>query len=101
MTSGPNSGEVTIQIKTLASGVDNVSPWFQFNIVPINADGVEESRREFVHYMFNYQNNKFETITVRDLEQGQSYTFSATATNIYGTSEVANSRSISAGRLLN
>ena len=34
---------------------------------------------------------------MRDLEQGQSYTFSATAMNFYGTSDATNSVFVIAG----
>ena len=95
MTSGPNPGEITIQIKTIASGVDRSSQGFQFNIIPVR-DGVEGNVREFPRG--NYQSGEFETLVVRDLKQGQSYTFSATAMNFYGTSEVQNSAFVTAGK---
>ena len=96
LISGPNSGEVTIQIKTIASGIDNVSQGFQFNIIAVR-DGVKLGNvREFV--LNDYRSGHFETIVFSDLEQGQYYTFSATAVNVYGTSDVANSSYVIAGR---
>ena len=95
MTSGPNPGEVTIQIKTIASGVDHPSQGFQFNIIPVR-NGIEGNVREFPRG--NYQSGEFETLVVRELEQGQSYTFSATAMNFYGTSEVQNSAFVTTGK---
>ena len=95
LTPGPNPGEVTIQIKTVASGVDSPSQGFQFNIIPVQ-NGNEGNVREFPRG--NYQSGEFETLVVRELEQGQHYTFSATAMNFYGTSDVQNSASITAGK---
>ena len=95
MTPGPNPGEVTIQIKTIASGVDDPSQGFQFNIIPVR-DGIEGNVKEFP--LGNYQSGEFETLVVRELEQGQSYTFSATAMNFYGSSEVQNSAFVTAGK---
>ena len=94
LTSGPEAGEVTIEIKTIASGVSSSSQGFQFNIIPVR-DGVEETLQEFVHN--DYQSGQLETLIVRELEQGQSYTFSATAMNFYGTSDATNSRFVTAG----
>ena len=88
LTSGPEPGEVTIQIKTIASGVSSPSQGFQFNIIPVR-DGVEETLQEFVRN--EYQSGEFETITVHDLEGGQRYTFKATAMNLFGTSDIATS----------
>ena len=92
LTPGPDPGEVTIQIKTIASGVSSLSQRFQFNIIPVR-DGVEETLQEFVRN--DYQSGEFETITVRDLVPGENYTFNATAINFYGTSDAAISRLIS------
>lgn len=39
-----------------------------------------------------YQSGVFVTLTVGDLTEGGTYTFSATAENNYGESESANSR---------
>ena len=96
MTSGPNEGEVTIQIKTVASGVDSTSDsrQFQFNIVPV-LDGFEGEGREFVRKY--YVSGTFETVTITNLEPGQIYTFIATAENSFGASETANSRFVTAG----
>ena len=94
LTPGPEPGEVTIQIKTIASGVSSPSQGFQFNIIPVR-DGVEETLQKFVRN--DYQSGEFETLTVRDLVPGENYmyTFNATATNFYGTSDAAISRLIS------
>ena len=94
MTPGVNEREVTIQIKTVASGVDSASRQFQFNIFPVLC-GVEGERREFVRN--DYVSGTFETVTITDLEPGESYTFSATAVKSYGTSETANSGFVTAG----
>ena len=88
LTSGPNPGEVTIQIKTIASGVGSLSQGFQFNIIPVR-DGVKESTRVFV--LNDYQSGDLEKITVHDLLGGQSYVLKATAVNHYGTSDTATS----------
>ena len=93
LTSGPGEGEVTIQIKTVASGVDSSSPQFQFNIVPV-LDGVERSMREFVH--IDYVSGTFETVTITDLEPGSSYIFRATVVNSFGSSETENSHFVAA-----
>ena len=96
LTSGPNEGEITIQIKTDASGVDSTSDsrQFQFNVVPV-LSGIEGDRREFVNN--DYVSGTFETVTVTDLEPGQTYTFSATAVNSFGTSVTSNSHFVTAG----
>ena len=94
MTPGPEPGEVTIQIKTIASGVSSPSQGFQFNIIPVR-DGVEEISQVFVRDQ--YQSGEFEMLTVTSLEQGQRYTFSATAMNFYGTSDATNSAFVTAG----
>ena len=88
LTSGPNHGEVTIQIKTIAAGVSSPSQGFQFNIIPVR-DGVKERTRVFV--LNDYQSGEFEKITVHDLLEGQSYILKATALNLYGTSHTATS----------
>ena len=94
MTPGLNEGEVIIQIKTVASGVDGTFRQFQFNIVPV-LGGVKGEERECVRN--EYVSGRFETVTISDLEPGQSYTFSATAMNSFGNSRTANSRFVTAG----
>ena len=96
LMSGPQEGEVTIQIKTVASGIDsNSTSWqFQFNIVPV-LSGVEGEKREFVRN--DYVSGTFEIVTITDLEPGKSYAFSATAVNCFGTSETAHSAFVTAG----
>ena len=91
---GPNAGEVTIMIKTAASGVDNPSQAFGFVITPV-LDGVEG---DSIPYLFlNYLSGTLETIVVSGLEEGERYTFNATATNTFGTSEAVTSASVFAG----
>ena len=89
--SGPSTGEVSIMIKTVASGVNCTQHQFRFVIVPIQ-DGVEERGRELS--LPNYQSGKFETVLIGDLQQGKSYLFSGVAVNIFGASEQAHSSSI-------
>ena len=98
LTSGSHEGEVTIQIKTVASGVDSssISRQFQFNIVPV-LSGVEGERREFIRN--DYVSGTFETVTITNLEPGERYTFSANAVNSFGTSDTANSGFVTAGML--
>ena len=91
---GPNAGEVTIMIKTVASGVDNPSQAFWFVITPV-LDGVEG---DSIPYLFlNYQSGTFETIVVSGLEIGERYMFNATATNTFGTSKPVISASVFVG----
>ena len=94
LMSGPNAGEVTIMIKTVASGVDSPSQVFQFVITPV-LDGIEG---DSISYPFhNYQSNTFQALTVSGLKQEESYTFNATAINVFGASEPATSAEIPAG----
>ena len=95
LISGPDAGEITAVIGTTASGVDNPSQAFWFVITPV-LDGVEG---DSIPYLFlNYQSGTFETIVVSGLEEGERYTFNATATNTFGTSEpVSISASVFAG----
>ena len=95
LTPGPDPGQVTIQIKTIASGVsDPAAQGFAFVIVPVlgitPGDGIRFP-------LPNYQSNMFETIIVRDLIPGESYTFSATAVNFFGKSAPENSAPLQAG----
>ena len=84
----PGFTEIRIQIKTVASGE---SPGFRFNIIPIQ-NGMKEPRLVFM--IDNYRSGTFVTLTIGDLTEGGTYTFSATAENNFGESGVANSRSI-------
>ena len=94
MRSGPNLGEVTLTIKTVASGVNDPDQQFQFVITSV-LDSVEQ---EEIEYPFpDYTSGNFETIVVSGLEPGQTYSFSATATNFFGPSGSENSASIRAG----
>ena len=49
------------------------------------------------HLSMNYQSGSFERVVVSGLEEGESYTLNVTAVNIYGSSQVATSKSITAG----
>ena len=92
--SGPNAGEVTFQIKTVSSGISGSSQGFWFIIVPVHDDVIGRKQKESFP---SYQSNTFVSITVGGLEQGESYTFSATATNFFGNSTPANSGLVFAG----
>ena len=94
LISGPGAGEVTIMIKTVASGVEDPSQVFWFVITPYT-DSIEG---ETVPYLIpNYQSGTFATIIVSGLEQGERYGFNATAANMFGASEVATSNFVTAG----
>ena len=97
VTSGPGAGQVTVEIRTVASGVDNPEQDFQFVITP-DLGGVNQDSRSFPRP--TYESGQYITLTVDGLKQGSMYTFSATATNIFGTSESANSRPVSVGMVL-
>ena len=84
MTIGPGSGQITIPIKTVASGVNNPVHGFQFRLTPVLV-GVEQMERSFAFP--EYTSGQFVTITVDQLQPGMSYSFSATAMNTFGTSE--------------
>ena len=99
LTSGPDPGQITIQIKTTASGLsesDNDTRGFEFVLVPVLA-GRRGNELRFPRP--NYQSNTFQTITISDLMPGESYTFSATAVNFFGISAPANSPPVRAGTL--
>ena len=49
------------------------------------------------HLSMNYQSGSFERVVVSGLEEGESYTLNVIAVNIYGSSQVATSKSIAAG----
>ena len=94
VNSGPGAGEVTLEVKTVASGVDNPSQGFRFIITPV-LDG--EVLDPIPFDSFEYQSGTFESITVSGLEPGRTYSFSATAMNTFGTSSSTNSPSVPAG----
>ena len=95
LTPGPDPGQVSISIKTVASGVsDPAAQGFAFVIVPVLGSTPGEGIR---FPLPNYQSNMFETIIVRDLMPDQSYTFSATAVSDFGTSVPENSAPVQAG----
>ena len=96
LQSGPNAGEVTLQIGTPASGVKSAAQEFAFIITPV-LGGV---RLESMKYnRSNYISGRLEAIVVSGLMGGQTYTFSATAVNTFGTSEATTSLPITAGML--
>ena len=95
LLSGPGAGEVTLLIKTEYSGVDRATQQFRFVITPF-LDG-EELDYSVSFARPNYVSEAFESLTVSGLMPGQSYTFRATAMNIYGTSESTNSSLVIAG----
>ena len=94
LTLGPSSTDVMIQIKTVASGIDDPAQGFSFNIIPV-VNGNPEPEQIFMHN--DYQSGTFVTLTVRDLTEGLTYSFSATAESFYGESDIANSPTITVG----
>ena len=91
---GDNAGEVILQIKTVASGVNSPNQQFRFIIVP----DLEGARLDPIERSIpDYQSGTLETIVVGSLMFGESYTFSATVANTFGTSTAANSASVVAG----
>ena len=97
LITGPGSGVITVQIKTVASGVNMPVQEFKFRITPVLVSGVRQPERQFEFP--NYMSGQFVSIAVDNLEPGESYIFSATAVNIFGTSESANSAPQFAGKL--
>ena len=96
IASGPSTGEVTLEIKTVASGVNNPDQEFRFIITPeIDGNTLDPVQFDFP----NYESGALESITVHGLEPERSYIFSATAMNNFGESSPANSRSVRAGML--
>ena len=89
--SGPDTGEVAIMIKTVASGVNSSQHRFRFIVTPIT-NGVKERELEFPFP--NYQSGQFETVLVQGLQQGRNYIFSGVAVNVFGRSDSAYSASI-------
>ena len=96
IVSGPGSGEVTLEIKTIASGVDHPNQEFRFVITPV----LDGKILDPIQFDFpNYQSGVLVSISVNGLEPGKSYTFSATAMNMFGVSGPASSHSAHAGML--
>lgn len=91
VTSGPNTGEVTVTIKTVASGVNSSQHQFRFIITPI-VGGIDGEEMDFLFP--DYQSGQFETIVIRGLQPGKNYIFSGVAANIFGRSDAAYSPSI-------
>ena len=94
LITGPRSGEIIVQIKTVAAGVNTPHQEFRFNISPVLL-GIRQPERT---YDFpNYVSGEFVSIVVDQLQPGASYTFGATAMNIFGNSTPANSPAQFAG----
>lgn len=89
--SGPNTGEVAVTIKTVASGVNSSQHQFRFIITPI-VDGIDSEKIDFPFP--DYQSGQFETLVIRGLQPGKIYIFSGVAANIFGRSESVYSPSI-------
>ena len=95
LISGPSVGQVTLQIKTAASGINSSLQGFQFIVTPV-LDGQNLSS---IQYAFpDYQSGVFTPVSVSGLEEGKAYTFCVTAVNIFGTSKVTKSSSVFAGQ---
>ena len=90
---GSTPTEIKLQIKTFASGE---APGFRFNIISVR-NGIRGTRQMFMNE--TYQSSTFVILTVGDLTEGGTYTFSATAENTYGESEAVNSHPIVIGGL--
>ena len=90
LISGPGAGEVTVMIKTVASGLDDPSQVFWFVVTPYTDSTEAET---MPHFILNY----LAMIIVDGLGQGERYRFNATATNTFGASGVATSNFITAG----
>jgi hypothetical protein len=100
--SGPNAGEITISLMTLSSGIEHEgqssdSEVFWFVVTPVH-DGL--GGESISHLSMNYQSGTLETVVVSGLEEGESYMLNVTAVNVYGSSQVATSMSITAGIIL-
>ena len=91
LMSGPNTGEVVVMIKTVASGVNSSQHRFHFILTPI-AGGIKEEEIDFPFP--DYQSGQFVTVMVQGLQQGKNYIFRGVAANIFGRSEPAYSTSI-------
>ena len=92
--SGPGAGEVTVMIKTVASGVEDPSQVFWFVITPIRDDVMGQSTSYFSR---NYKRGQFIKVVMDGLDPGETYVFNATATNVFGHSESVTSDNILAG----
>ena len=75
--------------------MDRATQQFRFVITPF-LDG-EELDYSVSFARPNYVSEAFESLTVSGLMPGQSYTFRATAVNIYGASEPTDSSLMTAG----
>ena len=95
MTTGPRSGEITVQIKTVASGVNLPEQGFHFNVTPVLL-GIRQPEKTFEFPI--YMSGELVSVVVDQLQPGASYTFSATAMNIFGNSTPANSPAEFAGK---
>ena len=93
MFAGSTPTEIKLQIKTFASGE---AAGFRFNIIPVR-NIIRETRQVFMNE--TYQSGTFVILTVGDLTEGETYTFSATAENVYGESGSDNSDTIVIGGL--
>jgi hypothetical protein len=94
LITGPNSGVIIVEIKTVASGVDSPDQGFYFNITPVLV-GIRQPERTLDFP--NYVSGELVSLVVGQLEPGASYTFIATAMNIFGNSTPANSPAQFAG----
>ena len=94
MITGPHSGEIIVQIKTVAAGVNTPNQDFRFNIIPIFL-GIRQPERT-VGFP-NYTSGKLVSIVVDQLTPGARYTFNAIAMNIFGNSTPTNSPAQFAG----
>ena len=94
LVSGPSVGQVTLQIKTVASGISSSVQDFQFIVTPV-LDGRNLSS---IQYSFpDYQSGVFVSVSVSGLEKGKPYIFCVMAMNTFGTSKVTKSSSVIAG----
>lgn len=91
LMSGSNPGDVTIMIRTVASGINDTQQDFRFIIAPI-IDGVKGS--ELVFPFPDYQSGHFETLYIENLQRGKTYIFCAVAANMFARSEPSYSTSI-------
>ena len=91
LMSGPNPGDVTIMIRTVASGINDTQQNFRFITAPMTG-GVKGS--EIVFPFPDYESGRFETVTIENLQQGKTYIFCAVAANIFGRSEPSYSPSV-------
>ena len=86
---------------TLSSGISGESSdseVFWFVVTPVR-DGI--GGESVSHLSMNYQSGSIERVVVSGLEEGESYMLNVTAVNVYGSSQVATSISITAGTKIN